>query len=431
LVAGAVLLREIGCCSITCFLFIICCDAWTLWGEMTTGYYVLSAYTGTALFFFCSSALAVRGMNRGSVGLCAAGAVLAALAPLIDISGIWVIPSFILFYGVAFAIKPQRFLWRDFFLKGKMTLFFFLAGLTLSAAITLYIFRNGGILSPAGSATTAGKLGSNTFYFIVLGVFFSLIAPTNYFGLDRHGLLWLLVWPLVLFASWCGIRVWHLARVRQRLLIAILTLIVIGSSLMVGIGRPQLGFTETFPAKYLCAAEFPMFALLAVIGDVVSKQKANVNWVLGFTIVVYLLVQVQVPRLNLKAGLFMGRPGELVCAIGRRRSLEDLRKRISVAQDSSDGRRIVLPWVSGSTIESVYPTLNSYSLHYYLPFLRFGTLEAILVRRRGMAATANDSAEEVDDVRASLSPVFLKALDKDPVLGRLFSGVVAQPTRQR
>ena len=441
LLGGLLLLGELGISRPAQLVFAVLMIFWSPWAEMMSGYYILSTYlliAGLGLFAcWCYR----RGRRTGGTAevLGMSGCVL--LAPLIDVSGCYVVGACGVFLAADFAGGPRETGFRPWLHQHRYLLGGLVLAVGASGAGLLYAYRvvNPGVFlgMAGGTARTPLQLIRDVAYVFDVGVLLSLVTPFVYARLPGAllGTLAVAVFILGLASFIAAMR--HAAK-PHRLVLGAMLLVVLGTCLMVSLGRPPVEtWIVRWAAKHICPAYIwlcllgaagwdafwgkipgprrPLFAELTVIGLAFFVTAQSAFGLLGMAV----------------AFPPFGYPAEIRDAGRRRAAVEVLRRHVVGTMADRLGPGAVVPVLDGNYIQAAYPSLFSYNLSHYEPFFADQSRGLTFVRNAAMQPWRTVAVRTVPVLRDAVSPSFIRLLDEDQTLRAFYLREVLLEARTR
>lgn len=430
LVMGMLLLSEMKVSRPAQWVFVGLVLFWSPWAEMMTGYYILSTYLLIAGLGLASAWFFLRwrrtGRNRDAAGL--AGCAL--LAPLIDVSGCYVIGIGGVFLGLDYFDRSTGTGLRKWLNERKSPLVALTLAATFGGVCLLYAYRiahPGVFLGMAdGDGRTVVQVVRDLGYLLGTGTLLSMVTPFVYARLPAVLLGGLTTTFIVAWLMFLILAFRAAGKSRRLVLIAIL-FVVLGAGLMVVLGRPtSQAWIVRWAAKHICPVYLWLCLHFAVGWDALWLKLAMQRRLLFAELTVIALASFV--ALQGAFGLLgmatdfppFGYRAELRDAERRRDAVEELRTHLIKVLADGLGRGAVVPTLDGEYIKASCPSLFSYNLSHYRPF--FGDLSGgmKLIRNPAMQPWHAKAVETVPVLRDAVSPGFLQLLNDDPQLRTLY-----------
>ncbi len=399
---------------------------WSPWAEMMAGYYILSTYLLIAALGLACSWFLLRWQQAAKLrhGLGATGCVL--VAPLVDVSGVYVAALAGVWLGLDLVAVGERAGW---FSWNRPLLLGLGAAVIGSGGCLLYAYQvvNPGVfLGMAGQTDRGlGELARDLAYLIGSGTLLSMVTPFVYARLSVGLLAGLTAGVSLAFVVFLG-RAWLASDRTRRLALLAMGLVIGGCALMVVLGRPPSdSWTVRWAAKHICPVYLWLCLLLATGWDSLRAAcTAQRRGVMAELTVIGLLgfgaLQTAFGALGLLVAFPpFGYPAELRDAERRRAAVAELRTEVT-ALSARLGPDAVVPTVDGAALQAACPSLFSYNLSHYRPFLGEAAEALTLVRTAAMQPWHTAAVRTVNNLRAAVSPDFLRLLAAEPRLQRLY-----------
>lgn len=358
------LLKRLGFSDREFFLFLILYSGTMLWGEILTGYYILSVYIQSSLFCVLALLSYLKWReSRRSLNLVALG-LFGLLAVTVDIAGAWALPVIGMFIvcrswiengSVCATIKKDL----------APILSVIIAGMLFAAYIfyAYHILRTGTFVE---TSHAGAKILKDFFLTWNVGLTSSLVAP--YFPLlllqpaffAKIATVWNAFIGLLFFAQ---IGLFSLAFKRadreRRIMLSCFLAATALCVLLVALARPTTGPIDIFPFKLTAMAYF--WYCISLVSAYAAISRRNNNgfmprvgiWLL---ILVFIACQSVFSFFNQKT---------VTDAVERRAAVEHLGA-LAGAIERIPGENLSIPDLSGMYI---YEPLSGYDLTKYLPFI--------------------------------------------------------------
>ena len=441
LVTGILLLAELGISRPAQLVFAVLVIFWSPWAEMMSGYYILSTYLLIAGLGLATCWCYRRWRRAGGAAyvLGLGGCVL--LAPLIDVSGCYVIGACGVFLAADFAGRPRETRFQSWLHQHRHLL----GGLALAVAVSgaglLYAYRvvNPGIfLGMAGGAgRTPVQLIRDVAYVFDVGVLLSLVTPFVYARLPA-ALLGTLAAAVFILGLAGLIAAMRSAASSRRWVLGAMLLVVLGTCVMVSLGRPPVDtWIVRWAAKHICPA-YIWLCLLGAAGWDTFWQKIEGRRRLLFAeltvigLAVFVIAQSAFGLLGMAVAFPpFGYPAEIRDAGRRRAAVDMLRQQVVGAMADRLGTGAVVPVLDGKYIQAAYPSLFSYNLSHYEPFFAGQSRGLGFVRNPAMQPWHTGAVRTVPVLRDAVSPAFIRMLDEDQTLRAFYLREVPLEARSR
>jgi hypothetical protein len=426
LVAGMLLLGEMGVSRPAQWIFVTLVVFWSPWAEMMTGYYILSTYLLIALLGLTAAWLYLRWRRCGRTGDVAALAGCILLAPLIDVSGCYVIGIGGVFLGLDLAGRAGTEGFRSWLIRHRFPLGALLVAVVAVASCLLYAYQvvNPGVfLGMAGEESRSlVQLVRDLAYLFSSGTLLSMVTPFVYARLPG-GLLGGLT--IAVLGLWL---VFFIAALRsatqpRRLMLGAILLVVLGTGLMVCLGRPTSGtWVVRWAAKHICPV-YLWLCLFVVAGwdtlwlKLTSQRRRTFAELTVVGLMGFVAAQTAFGLLGMAVAFPpFGYPAEIRDAGRRRAAVERLRDDVvgMMAKHLGDGG--VIPTLDGNYLKATCPSLFSYNLSHYSPFFGHQPGRPELVRNPAMQTWHATTVRTVPVLREAVSPALPRLLADDPVL---------------
>ncbi len=268
LFAGVLLLRElhVSRMGLTCFVFV--CINWTLWGEFTSGEYILLGYEQLMTWSLLIAWGIMRWKRLGQRRYLLLVFLGSSLVSFANMSGLWVVCAGLVFlFGDVFDGFKQRGLLRRIKANGLPT------GVLLIPAILalgFYVYAytrpdSAGFLSVARERHGLGNLMLQWFYTMTTAILSIVVAIPHHLG-DFRCLMASMILSAFLVVG-LVVCVWGHLSTKLRYGIFCASLVMSGVSLMICLGRPGHGYGHVVPPKYLFLPYVWLCVLLACTVD--------------------------------------------------------------------------------------------------------------------------------------------------------------------
>lgn len=272
LLSGVMLLREAGVRRTPVLLAVLLCVGWTLWGQFTTGDYILQKYMqiatlgATALWAWCCWVGTRRGRWLWLLAACATAAC------WMNVSGFYV-PCAVASFALCDMIGNRSSAGAARAIKHPGPLVALGVGVISAALFDAYVYslpQNTGLLETAAASPTPALIAVQLWSFLGT-VTLSLVIPFPHhlaqFGLLEVGFTASLIALSVLIAAAAR----RLDRpLRWRLFGLLIT--TGGVALMICLGRPSAEYDLIWPAKYTGPAFFWLCLVLACVCDGLTRN---------------------------------------------------------------------------------------------------------------------------------------------------------------
>ncbi|HEX2862524.1 MAG TPA: hypothetical protein VHN79_12835, partial [Lacunisphaera sp.] len=239
-IAGMLLLTEMKVSRPARWIFAGLVIFWNPWAEMMTGYYILSTYLLIAVLGLAAAWCYLRWRRSGGTHWAAALAGCVLLAPLVDVSGAYVIGLAGVFLARDLADRPGANGFRAWLHEHRRVLGGLALATTISGACLLHAYRvvNPGVFlgMAGGEQRTLFQLARDLGYLLGAGTLLSMATPFVYARLPA-ALLGALTAAVCLPALFYFGAAWRAADRSRRLLLGAIFLVVLGAGLMVALGR--------------------------------------------------------------------------------------------------------------------------------------------------------------------------------------------------
>ena len=431
IVFSGMLLLEMSCSRLTILLFSVLCVGWINWGEITSGYFCLSVYVQIVLFAIIGMWAYLRWEKSSKAIYKAIVIASIGFALYLDMAGVWVPASLILFSGFATRSNLSTSKFRAW-CKNNLWLIISCTVLYLFFGIlNLYAFHVGDhadFLSMAGTQKhTVVSFFVQLFYLISAGLLLALVFPAGYQRLPEICLVPML---LVVFASAVFVYLRGMKGAdelfRRRAFFVSFVIVIV--SAMIAFGRPMFDFNLGWVAKYT-AMPYLLFCLLVCIfwdRFFCVKCDADKKSFLCKTIIVcisFIATQLTFDRVMYAyGGNSAGYKINLEEAKVRRENVSELRGLLVEPLAVTQGRHIRVPNLDGKYIEKIYPKLFFYNLSHYVDFVVPPNKELRLYRNKAMDGWFASDVATVDSLRSSVDSVFLESLNSDKYIRKMYLG---------
>lgn len=366
--SGCLWLREVGVSRWSTAVALLICIGWTLWGQFTSGAYILQKYQQIAA---CSGFLLwsyERWCKRGNLADAVTVWMCLAVSTFMNVSGFWV-PCALLVFAVArrnwssSEPPPGRRSVSGLTLGIGCGL---IVGLAVAAYITIYSLPgNQRLLSQARIRPTGATVIWQEVYFLAT-LALSLVLPTPHHLAKLH-----LLWPAVSLAGFvaigAGVRAYlHLpAKLRGALVAA--GLILAGIGLMVCLGRPMAEQDYIWHPKFLGSGWFWLCLTLGLVcegslraappaarGTLLQATALGVAicWTIHGTY--NLCVTADLPFFQVD----ISRGGQLREHEREHAAIRELREQVCRPLEQLGLPQVVLPEVEGKALCAVFPALK-------------------------------------------------------------------------
>ena len=439
LFTGVLLLWACGAGAIALAAFVILMAGSILWSEFLGGYYMISTYPQQLLLCFLACWAFARWDIRRVAGFRDIFAAALLAAPMLDLSGFWVLPAVLIFVichqagaGADFGKQWLR-QYRWLILAFAATT---LAGLSFVAYVFTFVSPGAFLYMGRASHPSLPQMLAQSWYFVTAGVFLSPLFPVGYWKLPAPaviaGMLFLSAGALL-----TAVHVWRKfpSRLRWTMLAALLIILI--NAVLVARGRPQAGFDYRWPAKYIGGSYAWYAVMLGLALHVVwrraqAHRKAMMLQMGALAAVIFIAIQT---ASGFAAGGFsngaFGMHSVLADADLRRRGVGDMRAAIGPLLAANPGAAI--PLLTGKSIEAHDFSLFQYDMNCYGDFLAPAGSGLHLVMNQSMqfdslekrdncqaSPSGRDAVTLVPSLRAATDPSFLESLRSNPAARELY-----------
>jgi hypothetical protein len=429
LVAGVLLLMELKTGVFAQLLFIALVVFWSPAAEIMSGYYILSTYLLIALLGLVAALAWLRWLRLRWTGDALLLLACAGLAPLVDLSGLYV-PGIC---GLFCAASATRSFPNEGFRPWLAQHLSLMAGLVLVTAATLavtwyaYVAMNPGIfLAMSGGGRTFARTVAEYIYLVDAGLLLSMVTPFVYARLPA-----VLLGVLLAAVTAGGIAgfflAWRRAEAARRRDLFTLLLIVGGICLMVTLGRHNAdALAVRWAAKHVMPAYLWLCLLLCAGWDAWWAKLRSVS-------------RLPAAELTLVAvGLFAGAqtlfgllgmavafppfgyPAEIRDALRRHAAVTTLGNELAAPLARSLGNHAIVPTLDGNYLQQRWPSLFRYNFSHYTCFFPGPAGGLQLVRNPAMQPWHTSAVQTVPVLRDAISPGFLQELHGNSVVRALY-----------
>lgn len=440
LYSGSRVLAELGTSRGAQILFIPLMLFWTPWAELMTGYYILSTYLLIALLSLVAYLSFLR-WQKSRQSVHALGMVICCLvAPLIDISGGYVLAAIPVFLASDWWSNQPRLPLSEWLRTKRPPLI----GVVMSAAVVAGVFTYAYLIAHPGSflgmASDGGRswlrLPADLVYVFTSGVLASMVMPFVYARI-----------PVALLAGVAGVVlvVWFVftaaayrrADRSRKSAMVVMVLLIMGTSLMVILGRPSgESFIVRWAAKHVCPIYIWTSLLLALSWDTLwttPKPWLRQRYTeLTFGALGLFFVTQQAFGLLGMAVAFppFGYAAEIRDAIRRKEAVKRLEAVVIRPFSHEPSSPVNVPILDGEYIKRIHPSLFSYNLANYFPFFANNVDEVTFVRTEALQRHHANSAKTVPSLRDAVPVEVVEHLLASPSLRSYYFGEVPLSYRQ-
>jgi len=429
---GSRVLAELGTSRAGQLLFVVLVLFWSPWAELMTGYYILSTYLLIAVLSLTTFLCFLR-WQKHRRPFNALGMVLSSLiAPLIDISGGYVLAAALMFLASDWITQRPRIDLTDWLAIQRLPL----AGLGLAGVIVVgamayaYLVAHPGVfLGMAGDSERSWlRLAGDLLYVLTSGVLVSMVTPFVYARMPLP-LLGTLATMVAVAWLWFNATAFRAADARRRYAILVMLGVILGTSLMVILGRPSgESFIIRWAAKHVCPIYIWVCLTLALGWDTlwaVTKSWRRLR-LAEFTLIglaLFLGLQHAFGLIGMAVAFPpFGYPAEIRDAIRRRDAVTNLEASVVRHLATQGDRPVPVPILDGEFIKSVHPSLFSYNLANYAPFFHGWPSHVEFVRTASMQKHHAGLAKIVPRLREAVSPPVVAELVTHPELRSYYFG---------
>lgn len=266
--SGCLYLLHAGVSRLSAVFFALNMIGWTLWGEFTSGEYILMLYESLTTVALLVAVMIVRWGSRFRYRECITVGLLLTYACFASVSGFW-LPCAALVFLAGETLRSGQWRRPAAALRRHLPMLVAILVPTL-LAIVFYVDayrRPEGprFLSSAGVRGDEMELVTQWFYIVTTSLLSLYIAIPHH--LSDFGWLAIAmfvsagVFLMLLAFAWAGLRA------EQRIRLTTVSVVLSGVVLMVCLGRPEVGIGYVVPAKYLFMPFTWMCVLLAFVFD--------------------------------------------------------------------------------------------------------------------------------------------------------------------
>jgi hypothetical protein len=426
LVTGILLLDEMEVSRPAQAVFVALILFWSPWAEMMSGYYILSTFLLVAILGLAAMRFYLRWLHTSRTADVVRLVVCLWLAPLIDVSGCYVIGACGVFLATNLASHYRETGFHPWLDRHR----YLLGGLAVVVAVSggcmLYAYgvTNPGVfLGMAGEGKrTLAQLAGDLAYLFSAGVLLSMVTPFVYARLPVSLLGTLAITVFILWLAFFTAALRLAAKPRRSMLAAIL-LVVLGACLMVTLGRhPADTMIVRWATKHICPAYIWLCLLWAVSWDT-FWQKVREPRRLLFAELTLIALGIFVATQSAFGQLGMavtfppfGYPAEIRDARRRRAAIDVLRHQLIGELATHLKGPAIVPTLDGNYLKASYPSLFSYNLSHYQPFFDDLSNRMEFVRNPAMQSWHTDAVRTVPVLRDAVSPAFIRSLNESPAL---------------
>lgn len=429
---GCAYLLQAGVTRLAVLFFVALCVGWTMWGEFTSGEYILLAYLWLMIAALSVGWLTMRGFERREPRYFLLTAVVVGAACSMNMSGFWVACAGIVFLvgEILGANGEGRFLRRTLERWPQ-----FLAVLVPTVvAIVFYVDVFTGptgpvLLSSAGERGGLSALALQWCY-IITSAILSVVLPIPHHLVDigAMGAAMALTGVIAIVVFWGTWSSLPTAPLRWRF--ASVLLVMSGVTLMVCLGRPAQGVGYVVPPKYLFLPYCLVCVAIAFAFDGWGHRVATGSrWLYIRSCLAFVLL---CWSSHATASVLGGwgvpffettRGGEIREHRRERAALMELKQIVFAPLERADGEPLRIADIPGEPLCRVYPALKfpwgyQPQLSYFLDVLADDP-----VRCQVFHGTPLDYPPVVvpASLRDAVSERFLQRIADDPRLRRLYS----------
>lgn len=426
LVAGLLLLGELGVSRPARLVFVVLVIFWSPWAEMMSGYYLLNPYMVIAALSLCAAWCYLRWRRKGGKLEAFGIAASCLLAPLIDVSGVYVFGVCGVFLACDFAAGATNGGLRSWLRQHRSLLTGLAFAVAVSGCVLIYAYRvahPGTFLSMAHEhARTGPQFVRDLAYLFDVGVLLSMVTPFVYARIPAAVLGTL---ATMVFVVWLVILIFAFrsAGKPRRLAMVAMLMTILGVCLMVNLGRPPAEtWIVRWAAKHVCPAYIWSCVLLAACWDtlwlkVTEARRLLVGEITVTVLALFLAAQTAFGLLGMAVSFPpFGYPAGIRDAVRRRSAVEALSRQVADRMATLPGDSAVVPTLDGKFINAAYPSLFIYNLSIYRPFFSDSAAGLDFVRNPAMQSWDTSSVRTVPVLRDAVSPDFIRLLAEDPVL---------------
>ncbi|QDT66730.1 hypothetical protein [Calycomorphotria hydatis] len=365
LFSGYLLLTEIGTSRSSILLFLIGCIGWTLWGEFTTGEYILQKYMQITTSGLLASWSAIRWQRTHNWKYAIFSMVIVLFAGLMNVSGLWVPCAWVVFSTLTYYGDTNKPATWPLLRKSWLPLTLVVMSCSITLLVHTYVYTrptNEALFTEAKEPLTAVSFLQQSFY-LPGSLILSIPIPTPH-HLSDFGLL-----IVSLFAVWItsflliAFCLKQMDRLHRSALISVL-FVILGISSMTCLGRPSSGIGYYVAAKYLGPMHVWVWMAIALCWqagwDSVSIPKRPLYTKTTIVLVLSLWIAHFIASSLGSAGsqfFETTRGGKLREHRRERHALSELRRYVISPLEQEITGKIIIPDIPGEVLGSKYPKL--------------------------------------------------------------------------
>lgn len=433
--SGTLFLLQSGVSRLSALLFVLLMVGWTMWGEFTSGEYILLLYESLMIATLFIGWATIRWSESGKLCYSLLVSLLVGYACFMSISGFYVACAAVVFFACELISS-----WRMTFdpssrqPTSRVIRHIFAIGIpvALASIMYVYVYRSPSgptFLSSAGERSGLSGLAIQWCYTIATALLSIPLAIPHHlvdFGLMRIAM----VVSLLMFVAF-AVAAWpHIRRDTLQMRFISVLLVIGGVTLMICLGRPTQGLGNVVPPKYLFMPYTLLCIALAIAFDGWSCRTAIVlrPRLLKFSLVGILVIWSLQGAASFLGGRGMPffettRGGELRAHRRVYAATEELREAIFAPMEAVSHGRLSIPDISGESLCQQYPGLRfpwgyEPQMGYMLDVLAENPRDCQLL---STSATPLPWIEVTKNLREAVSPEFIDMLKRSERLRKFYS----------
>jgi len=417
---------QVGIIGIATFLVLFI--GFAQWRSYLSGFYAISIYLQSILFFLISCWLYLKWEERPRKFLLLFLFMSLCCAVLIDIAGIWTIPFWLLFTFVNHIYTNKKISIKSYIKDHIIILIIFLCSTIVIISVYLYVFL---VLYPNIFLSSKVDYGysildyTKFIYAFMSGTFLTLFVNNEYFRLLQISFKQIPMY-VALFASFSILLVILFKYFRNvkkysiNIFVGYFLLLFLGISLMIVYGRPpESGRIIRIDARYVAMPVIILMLVLSIVIDSFYRKilqlELKIRFMDGFILlsILYILNQQILDHLFYRFSPSINTPA-VSSAILRKQYWNNLRVNLLNSLDSLGNayhRQINIPNLDFSYINSMNTDFLGTDLSFFYNLQRGTQTNIKFIRNNQMNIGFN--VKKVNSLYKSVDNKFLELLSTD------------------